>query len=101
MPMPVYAVWESYFAPEDAREGRAATEAIWRDMTHFEGYVAHELIEDLDEPGHLLVVAQWTTRRRADEVVREYAGHPKARHVDELVSRPRIRFLGHAESRAA
>ena len=53
--MPVYAVWESYFPPEAAQAGRAITEAIWRDdMPRFDGYVAHELIEDLDDPGHLL-----------------------------------------------
>jgi hypothetical protein len=97
--MPVYAVWESHFPPEAAQEGRAITEAIWcDDMPKFDGYVAHELIEDLDEPGHLLVVGQWTTRQRADEVVREYANHPNARRANELVSRPRTRFLGRALS---
>ena len=71
---------------------------IWRDMTQFEGYLAHKLIEDLDDPGHLLVVSQWTTRQRADEVLREYADHPNARRANELVSRPRTRLLGHAVS---
>ena len=94
--MSVYSVWESHFPPEAAEEGRAVTAAIWRDMTQFDGYLTHELIEDLDDPGHLLVVSQWTTRRRADETLREYATHPNARRVDELVSRPRTRFVGHA-----
>jgi heme-degrading monooxygenase HmoA len=96
--MAVYSVWESYFPPDEAPEGRTITEAIWRDMTGFEGYVAHELIEDLDDPGHLLVVSQWTTRRRADDVLREYATHPHARRANELVLRPRTRFVGHAVS---
>lgn len=92
--MPVYAVWESHFPPEAAREGRAVTEAIWcGDMPKFDGYLGHELIEDLDDPGHLLVVGQWTTRDRADQVVSEYANHPNARRANELVSRPRRRFL--------
>jgi hypothetical protein len=94
--MPVYSVWDSHYAPENAREGRAITEAIWRDMTQFDGYLAHELIEDLDDPGHLLVVSQWTTRQRADEVLRDYIDHPNARRANELVSRPRARFVGHA-----
>ena len=94
--MPVYSVWESHFPPEASEEGRAITEAIWRDITQFDGYLAHELIEDLDDPGHLLVVSQWTTRQRADEVLREYANHPNARRATERVSRPRTRFLGHA-----
>jgi quinol monooxygenase YgiN len=94
--MPVYSVWESHFPPEAAREGREVTEQIWQDMPQFDGYLTHELIEDLDDPGHLLLVSQWTTRRHADEVLRKYSSHPNARRANELVSHPRIRFLGHA-----
>ena len=93
--MPVYAVWDSHFPPESVAEGRAITEAIWQDMTEFDGYLGHELIEDLDDPGHLLVVSRWTSRERPDEVLREYTDHPNARRAKELVSRPRTRFLGH------
>jgi quinol monooxygenase YgiN len=99
--MPIYSVWESHFPPQMADEGRAITEAIWRDMTHFDGYLGHELIEDLDEPGHLLVVSRWTNRQRPDGVLREYATHPNAQRANELVSRPRTRFLGHAVSAGA
>jgi quinol monooxygenase YgiN len=93
--MPVYSVWESYFPAEQAQAGRAVTEAIWRDMRQFDGYVTHDLIEDLDDPGHLLVVSQWKTRERADEVLREYANHPSAERANQLVSRPRTRFVGY------
>jgi quinol monooxygenase YgiN len=99
-PMPVRSVWESRFAPAEAQQGRAITEAIWRDMTEFDGYVAHELIEDLDDPGHLLVISHWASRHDADEVLREYADHPNARLADELASRPRTRFVGHVVSAA-
>jgi quinol monooxygenase YgiN len=68
--MPIYSVRASYFPPEVAEPGRAITEVIWRDMRQFAGYLAHELIEDRDDPGHPLVVSQWTTRERADEVLR-------------------------------
>jgi quinol monooxygenase YgiN len=94
--MAVYSVWESYFPAEAAAEGRAATETIWRDMTQFDGYLTHELIEDLDDSGHLLVVSQWTTRQRADDVLREYATDPSARRANALVSRPRTRLIGRA-----
>ncbi len=94
--MTVYSVWESHFPLKDADQGRVITEAIWRDMAHFDGYLTHELIEDLDDPGHLLVVSRWTTRQRADEVLCDYIDHRNARRANELVSRPRTRFLGHA-----
>ena len=94
--MPVYSVWESHFPVAAAQEGKSITEAIWRDMVGFDGYVSHELVEDLDDPGHLLVVSRWTTRERADAVLREYAAHPNARRANSLVSRPRERFVGRA-----
>ncbi|HET6865297.1 MAG TPA: antibiotic biosynthesis monooxygenase [Solirubrobacteraceae bacterium] len=94
--MPVYSVWESYFPADTAQEGKAVTEAIWRDMVDFDGYVSHELVEDLDDPGHLLVVSRWSTREHADAVLRKYSGHPNARRADELVSQPRERFVGRA-----
>jgi quinol monooxygenase YgiN len=94
--MPVYSVWESQFPGEAVLEGRAVTEAIWRDMTQFDGYLTHELIEDLDDPGHLLVVGQWMTRQCADASLRQYATHPNARRANQLVSRPRTRFVGHS-----
>jgi quinol monooxygenase YgiN len=99
--MAVYSIWESHFPPHSAEEGRAITEAIWRDMIQFDGYLAHDLIEDLDEPGHLLVVSQWTTRQLADDVLRKYTDYPNARRANELVSRPRTRFVGHAVPRGA
>lgn len=94
--MPVYSVWESRFPAAAAREGKAVTKAIWRDMVDFDGYVSHDLVEDLEDPGHLLVVSRWSTRERADAVLREYAGHPNARRANELVSQPRERFVGRA-----
>jgi heme-degrading monooxygenase HmoA len=94
--MAVYSVWESQFPGEAVQEGRAVTEAIWRDMTQFDGYLTHELIEDLDDPGHLLVVSQWMTRQCADASLRQYATHPNARRANQLVSRPRTRFVGHS-----
>lgn len=94
--MAVYSVWESHFPADGMHEGRQITEAIWRDMTLCEGYLRHELIEDLDDPGHLLVVSQWTTRQHADDSLRDYAAHPNAVRANELVSRPRTRFVGNA-----
>jgi heme-degrading monooxygenase HmoA len=98
--MAVYSIWESFFPSGAVGEGRAVTEAIWRDMLEFDGYLAHELIEDLDDPGHLLVVSRWTSRERADATLREYAGNPRAQRANELVSRPRRRFVGQAVAAA-
>jgi len=96
--MAVYSIWESRFPVDAACEGLAITEAIWRDILAFDGYLSHELLVDVDDLGHLLVVSQWVSRERADEVLREYADHPKARAANRLVSEPRRRIVAVATS---
>jgi quinol monooxygenase YgiN len=91
--MAVYSIWESQFPPEASAAGRAVTERIWQDMQDYEGYLGHELLQDLDDPGHLLVVSRWESREHADEVLAEYAGHPNAVEANRLASRPRRRFV--------
>ncbi len=91
--MPIYAIWESRFPEPKATEGRAASEAIWRDMTSFAGYLSHELLVDVDDPGHLVVVSQWASREHADSSLRLYADHPNARTANNLVAEPRRRLL--------
>ena len=91
--MPIYAIWESRFPAGRAAEGRAVTEAIWRDMPSFDGYLRHDLLVDIDDPGHLLVISQWASREHADESLRLYAEHPNARAANELVGEPRRRIL--------
>lgn len=91
--MAVYSVWESRFPSESAAEELAITEAIWRDMPGFDGYLDHELLVDADDPGHVLVVSRWTSRERADAVLRDYADHPNARAANQLVAQPRRRFV--------
>ena len=90
--MSVYSIWESWFAADAAQEGVEATEAVWRDMLSFDGYLTHELVQDLDQPGHLLVLAQWDSREAADAAM-SYASHPNAKRVDGLVIKPRRRTV--------
>lgn len=91
--MSVYSIWESRFPAEAADEGVHVTKAIWRDMLSFDGYLSHELIQDLDRPGHLLVISRWASREAADAAM-SYASHPNAQRANELVSEPRCRTVG-------
>lgn len=91
--MPVYVVWESRFGPADAEAGLEVTAAVWRDMGSFAGYLGHELIRAVDDPGHLLVISRWTSREAADEVRDRYQGHPNARRATSLVREPCRRFV--------
>jgi quinol monooxygenase YgiN len=89
----VYSIWESRFPAETAQEGISVTRAIWHDMLAFNGYLAHELIQDLDQPGHLIVVSRWASREDADAAM-SYLSHPNAKRAEQLVSEPRRRTVG-------
>lgn len=91
--MTVFSIWESQFPQEASAEGRQVTERIWQDMPQYAGYEGHELLEDLDDPGHLLVVSRWSSRERADAVLQEYARNPNALEANRLVATPRRRFV--------
>jgi heme-degrading monooxygenase HmoA len=69
------------------------TESIWEDMTNFDGYLRHTLLQDLDDPGHLFVVSEWESRALADKVRDQYAENENARRVDSLVAEPRRRTV--------
>lgn len=94
--MSVYSIWESKFPAGAADEGLEATRAIWHDMPSFEGYLDHELVQDLDDPGHLFVVSRWVSREAADAAL-SYRSHPNAARVERLVTEPRRRTLGAAQ----
>ena len=91
--MSVYSIWESRFPAESAEEGVNVTKSIWRDMLCFDGYLSHELIQDLDQPGHLFVVSRWASREAADAAM-AYTSHPNAKRAEQLVSERRRRTLG-------
>ena len=70
------------------------TDAICQEMPDFSGYLRHGVIEDLDDPGHLLVVSEWGSREATDTVLAECANSPNARFANELVAEPLRRTVG-------
>lgn len=90
--MSIYSIWESRFPHDRAQEGVEATQAIWGDMPSFDGYLEHEVVQDLEQPGHLFVLSRWTSREAAEAAL-VYLSHPNAKRVEELVSEPRRRTV--------
>src|SRR5262249_12862470 len=92
--MPVFSIWEARFPQTHNAMGSAETETTGQEMPICPGYLGHALMEDLDDPGHLLVISEWESREAADKVLTDYAGSPNARLANELVSEPRRRTVG-------
>jgi quinol monooxygenase YgiN len=91
--MSVFSIWEARFPSDQAAEGRRVLGAIWADMPQFDGYLRHEIVEDVDAPGHLVVISEWESRAAADKSLQEYAGHENAVRADSLVVEPRRRIV--------
>ena len=66
--MSVTVLWEARFGQQHSEEGKATIKRIWEDMTRIAGYVDHETIVDLDNPGHVVVISHWRSRDAADRV---------------------------------
>jgi quinol monooxygenase YgiN len=93
--MSVYAIWESAFPVDRRAEGTELTRAIWRDMRGFDGYLGHEIVEDLERPGHLFVIGRWRSREAADAAL-SYRASTTVKRVEALVSAPRRRTVARA-----
>ena len=94
--MTAYTIWESTFPAERRQEGADVTRAIWQDMRDFDGYVGHEIVEDLDHPGRPHRRRSVGEPAEAADTALSYRASPNARRVDALVSAPRRRTVGEA-----
>jgi heme-degrading monooxygenase HmoA len=89
----VYSIWETRCPRHTADEGLEVTRAIWADMPSFDGYLDHEIVEDVDDRAHLFVVSRWRDRESAAAAL-SYRSHPNAQRADELATEPRRRTVG-------
>ncbi|HTM87847.1 MAG TPA: antibiotic biosynthesis monooxygenase [Terriglobales bacterium] len=92
--MNVTVLWESRFPPASAEGGLEVTRKIWQDMRQCSGYVDHEIVRDLDDGGHLLVISHWISREAVETVKNRYGHHPNVVLLSQLAAEPRRRWIG-------
>lgn len=97
----VESVFEFRFPTEASEEGLALVVAVGNDMTSLKGYVDHEVIRDVEDPGHLMVATRWVDRQRADAVLGEYQHDEKLARIDELIPDRPDGFVGDVVSPAS
>ena len=92
--MTVKSVFEFKF-PEAAREeGIRLAQSIGGDMPPLDGYLDHEVIQDVTDPGHLLVNTHWNSQAQSEAVLTSYINDPKIKRATELLSGPPTGFTG-------
>ena len=96
--MSVASVFEFRFSPETAGEGVEVARAIGADMPATAGCTGYDVIRDLADPGHVVVVTRWTTRSDGEAVLSGYIHDPKVAHATELLGHAPDGFLGELAS---
>ena len=96
--MSVKSIFEFHFPAESHEAGFRLAQDIGNDMPPYEGYLDHEVIRDVKDPGHLQVVTRWRSLAEANAVLAEYGKSPTIQRVNQLHSGPRSGFIGEVVS---
>ncbi len=81
--------------PADAREeGLRLAQAIGNDMPPLDGYLDHEVIQDVADAGHVMVNTRWASRGQAEAVLGTYNDDPKIKTANALIPGGPTGFVG-------
>ena len=92
--MNVKSVFEFKFPKAAQEEGLTVCKAIGHDMTEKSGYLDHEVIQDVQDPGHLMVNTLWQSQAASDAVLSTYQHDEKVKKASELIGNPPVGFVG-------
>jgi quinol monooxygenase YgiN len=90
--MSVHVIWKTWLKDGAEHEGVMLTPQIRSDMRSYPGYQGHLLLQDQDQPGHLVVVSRWATRSHVDRIRDEY-GRSTVQRLQPLLARERARSV--------
>lgn len=92
--MSVASVFEFRFSATTAEEGHQVATAIGADMSATAGYLDHEVIRDVADPGHVVVLTRWGAQADGEAVLSKYIHDPKIGRATELAGAAPRGFLG-------
>ena len=98
--MPVASVFEFRFSAETAEEGVEVAHAIGADMPATAGCTGYDVVRDLADPGHVLVITRWNTRSEGEAVLSNYVDDPKVARATQLLGQAPNGFLGDITGRS-
>ena len=92
--MAVASVFDFRFSPEAAQEGVGVAIAIGADMPATAGCTGYDIVRDLADPGHVLVITRWNEKSEGQAVLSTYIHDPKVARATELLGHAPNGFLG-------
>ena len=88
------SVFEFRFPADSAQEGFEVATGIGADMPATAGYVGHDVVRDLSDAGHVVVITSWGARSDGEGVLSTYLHDPKVARATELLGHAPQGFLG-------
>ena len=92
--MAVKSMFDFKFAESDREEGLALAKAIGNDMPPLNGYIDHEVIQDVTDPGHVMVNTRWASSDQAQAVLTKYNDDAKIKKANALIKGGPTGFVG-------
>ncbi len=92
--MAVKSMFEFKFPARAREEGLRLARAIGNDMPPLDGYLDHEIIQNVADAGHVMVNTRWASREQADAVLASYNDDPKIKKANELLPGGPRGFVG-------
>lgn len=98
--MSVKSIFEFKFSDDTSKEGLPLAVSIGNDMPTYEGYIDHEVVQDIADPNHVMVSTHWNDRQQANAVLAKYKNDPKIKRAEELLGNGPTGFVGEVLSRS-
>ncbi len=92
--MNVKSLFEFKFSAATREEGVGIAKGIGADMPSKEGYISHEVIQDVTDPGHVMVNTLWNSSEQAQSVLTVYNNDAKIKRATELLGAAPTGFIG-------
>ncbi len=92
--MQVKSIFEFKFPSEAQQEGLKICTSVGQDMVPLKGYLAHEVIQDIKDSGHLMVNTLWESAEAAAAVLSKYQKDEKISRATELIGANPDGFTG-------
>ena len=83
--MSVKSIFDFRFPSQHREEGAKIAHAIGADMRALPGYLDHEILQDVQDAGHLMVNTHWRDGAAAAAVLDDYKNDQKVAAATRLI----------------
>ena len=92
--MAVVSAFDFRFSDDAREEGVSLCRQIGADMVSLQGYMDHQVVQDVGDAGHLTVTTRWRSEEEAQATLSVYRHDPKIQRTRELMGRESSGFVG-------